>query len=159
MDRLEYSKAFALNFVFYAAAIVVYVIYGTTLPGGVPVTLVIFLTVASIFFTWYRVRLIRPVTVQLSFKDRETFLAALDNTMQAKDRWQLVANNKPDGWSVTHRRYEARLNYGLYWHTASLEATVRATQATLVGPPRILRLAVPMITRMGIAQQVDGTSH
>ncbi len=153
MDRHETVKAFLLNGVFYAAAIVIYVLYGINSPGGVSLPLVAALTAASVVLTWRRVADIQPIERRLRVQNTATFLSTLDNFMQLKDRWTRVEDMYPDD---SHVRYTARLNYGLYWQDATMEVTVHGSAATLVGPPRMVRFVVNMLRSARVAEPWEG---
>lgn len=153
MDRREMVKAFLLNGVFYAAAIVIYILYANNAPGRVSWPLVAVLTVSSVVLTWRRVVYIQPIEIRLRVPDAAAFFSQLDNFMQLKDRWTRVDDVYPDEW---HARYTARLSYGLYWQDAVLEATIHGKTATLVGPPRMAKFVANMLRSVRVAGPPEG---
>ena len=148
MKPKEYAKAFLLNSVFYAVAIIVYIAYGAGQPGGVSPGVVALLVVGSVVLIVLRLRGLNPIERRLRFKDQEAFLQALDNTVKLKDRWELAEEDE------AHLRYTARMNYGLYVLDTNLEVTLTGDVATLVGIPRVTVFLVDRITRLGIAAEL-----
>ncbi|MBN1964247.1 MAG: hypothetical protein JW910_06350, partial [Anaerolineae bacterium] len=62
--------------------------------------------------------------------------------------WTLAEN------SDTIRRYTATLNYGLYFHKATLDVELLEDLVTLVGPPRMVRYITPLLIRADAAQKL-----
>ena len=140
MPPLEYARAFALNFVFFAAALV---IYAVSFPAD---ALQIGLLLAlSITFTVRRVRLLRVVQHRLAFEDREAFLHVLDHTISLKDRWECVRDDDEG------RRYETRLHVGLYFFQAFVQVDTEFGWATLTGQQRSLYQLADVLVRAGVA--------
>ncbi|GEM_PF-3704714 len=148
LQPVEYAKAFLLNFIFYAAAIAVYMIYAAGRPGGVSWGIVALLVIGSVVLTAMRLRRLQPVERRLRFKNRQAFLSALDHMMKLKDRWTLAED------SGSFLRYTARFNVGLYMVNASLEVMLANDEALLVGPPRIMSTIVPLLVQAGVATQL-----
>ena len=121
MPAREYVRAFALNLVFFVAAIAVYMLAVPAMPGQIAG-----LGLLSLVLTWLRVRRLRQVAVDLDFRDEQVFLAALQGAL-SNQRWQHTPLG--DG----HDRYEARVRLGLYPFTCRLDVLVTYEQATLSG--------------------------
>ncbi len=142
---LVFIKAFALNFVFFAAGILVYMLF---IPGNA--MQIAALVGLSVLFTVRRVRLIRVVERQIAFQDESLFLSIVEDYVRLKDRWTATASG------VQYRRYEAPLNVGLYRFQAVLEVRLHGRAATLTGHARIVdglmrELEYPYQTRMARA--------
>lgn len=149
MQPLEYLKAFALNYVFFAVAIAVYILYMNGQPEGARNEVVILLVVASLALTATRLRTILPTTARLGYTDRERFLKTLDAAVKSKDRWAIVEA------SEAGRVYTARVTVGLYTASLRLTVTLSGGQAVLFGPPRAVRHVQRIMIPMGAAQAVE----
>jgi len=149
MQPLEYLKAFALNYVFFAVAIAVSVVYMNGQPGGAPAEIVLLLVVASLALTATRLRTILPTTARLGYTDRSRFLKTLDAAVKSKDRWAIVEA------SETGRVYTARVTVGLNTASLPLTVTLSGGQAVLFGPPRAVRHVQRLLIPMGAAQAVE----
>lgn len=130
----EYAKAFALNFVFFAAAVAVYAAAVSTDP-----LLIAALLLISVWLTGRRLTMIRPTLRRFTYQDRDLVLAVVDGLLKSKDRWEMI-HEEANG-QVLARRYESPLNVGLYTFTGVATVALDDDLGTLrlYGHERITR--------------------
>ena len=141
MPIRELIRAYALNLVFFLAAIAIYVLAVPALPAQVAG-----LVLLSLGLTWLRVRRLRQVTVELDFRDETIFLAALQGVLSGR-KWRHTPLD--DGYD----RYEARVRLGLYAFTCRLEVRVTYEQAILSGHAHCVEPLAADLDRPGVARR------
>jgi hypothetical protein len=146
MPALEVARAFALNLVFFLAAIVIYVLAVPALPGQVAG-----LVLLSLVLTWLRVRRLRQVAIDLDFLDEQVFLTALHAALSGR-KWTHTALG--DG----HDRYATRARLGLYSFECCLDVLVTYEQATLSGHAFCVEPLAADLDRPGVAHRAPRVS-
>lgn len=144
----EYLRAFALNFILYAAAILV---YAAVMPGKL--LQVILLVLFSVYVCGRGAALIRPVERQFQIQDRALLLLVVEDYLKLRGRWALTDQN------TFQRRYKLHVSLGFYPFTATLLITLEEDYAILRGHALILRRLAPEIARTGAGTPIGGSSR